>query len=477
MSAPATDEGGGAAALRLAPAELPQASLRRALLRRLIVQLLVLSSASGLAAYSLLYAPAMQAFDDALADAALSIAPYVHSNQDRTELDLSPQAERVLRYDRRDRVYYVVFDRSGRPIAGELDLPAPAGGPPAAGVRYYDAIYRGQAVRAAAISHAVNGAPYDIVVAETMHKRDRLNLEIAAGVLLPALFVAFGALVIVRRAVTEGLRPLEALRRDIAQRAPADLHPLPTIHSALELQPLVREFNQLLGRLRDANTAQRRFIGNAAHQLRTPLAALRTQIELALGEGDEAARAAYLRHCRAAADRMGRLVNQLLALSAAEPGGRGENAMRRDDLAALLADAAPAWIARAQSHDFGLELEPAAVVCDRLLLQEAVGNLVDNALRYTAPGSSVTLRCGERGGVPYVEVEDDGDGLVLQEMERVGERFYRPADSPGGGSGLGLAIVREIASRHEAHMQVGRGAGGRGLKIELRFPAAAASAA
>ncbi|MBL8472964.1 MAG: sensor histidine kinase N-terminal domain-containing protein [Rhodocyclaceae bacterium] len=457
-----------------APGALPrpprQASLRGLLLRQLIAQLLALSLVSGLAAYSLLYKPAMQAYDEALADAAYSIAPLLHGVPGKARLDLSPQAERVLRYDRRDRVYYLVVNPAGRPIAGELDLPPPLVAPDADGVRYYDAVYRGQAVRGATINQTVDGATYAIVVAETRHKRDRLNLELAAGVSFPALFVVLGALVVVRRAVTGGLRPLETLRSDIAQRAPSDLHPLPTLTAASELLPLVREFNQLLARLRDTHVAQRRFIGNAAHQLRTPLAALRTQIELAFAERDDMARAAYLQHCRAAADRMGRLVNQLLALSAAEPGGRGEGMMQPDDLAALLADAAPAWVARSQAHDLGLELESASVVCDRLLLQEAVGNLVDNALRYTPPGSSVTLRCGLREGLPFIEVEDDGPGLNPHDLERVGERFYRPADSPAGGSGLGLAIVHEIASRHAASVLVGHAADGHGLKVELRFP-------
>jgi two-component system sensor histidine kinase TctE len=312
-----------------------------------------------------------------------------------------------------------------------------------------------------------------VIVAETRNKRRQLAWDIALGIMVPELVLALGLIGVVWYGVARALSPLEKLRRDIKARSHADLRALDETPVVEEVRPLVEEINNLLARLAEGAASQQRFIANAAHQLRTPLAGLKTQLELTLADTDHEARQARLEQCRGATERTARLVNQLLALSAAEHGGQGQRPWGATDLADVLHARADDWVRRSieKKLDFGLELGRAPLAGDPLLLGELAANLVDNAFSYTPPGSRVTLRCGEYSKGVYVSVTDNGPGIPADARARVMERFFRLPGSQGIGSGLGLAIVGEIAGRHGGTVSIEDAQDeGHGTRVTVRFP-------
>src|SRR5262249_30600747 len=257
---------------------------------------------------------------------------------------------------------------------------------------------------------------------------------------------------------------------EIRAGAPRDLRPIDTAAAPEETRPLVTALNGLLNEVDQAAQNQQRFLANAAHQLRTPLAGLRAHTELALAQPLPEPVRAQLDQVHQATIRTGRLANQLLALARAEPGGRGSDSAV--DLKSVAEAEADGWVhqALARELDLGFELETAAVRGNEFLLREALANLVHNAIVYSNQGGRVTVRTGARNGGAFIEVEDDGPGIPLVERERVLERFYRVPGTPGTGSGLGLAIVSEIAAGHGAALAISDGGAARGCRVAITFP-------
>jgi two-component system sensor histidine kinase TctE len=218
---------------------------------------------------------------------------------------------------------------------------------------------------------------------------------------------------------------------------------------------------------------QQQFVADAAHQLRTPLAALQAEVDAARGERLSPELARTVEQLRAATRRAAHLSRQLLTLAAVDPSAERPYSPQSTDLAELLQRDVSDWLARADARriDLGFELEPAPVRGEPDLIVEAASNLLDNALSYTPQSGVVTLRTGRRNGASYLEVEDDGPGIPEAERTRVFERFHRVKGTPGAGAGLGLAIVREIANRHGAAVDLAAGAGGRGTRVSVLFPA------
>jgi two-component system sensor histidine kinase TctE len=271
--------------------------------------------------------------------------------------------------------------------------------------------------------------------------------------------------------VKRGLAPLARLSEEIKERTPADLHALDAGKAPEETRPLIAALNGLLGELASANRSQQRFLANAAHQLRTPLAGLQAHTELALSLPMTDACRTQVEQVHQATIRTARLANQLLALARAEPGGHTEP-VGPLDLKAMVEAVADEWVHRALQRDLdlGFDLGPAGVRGDGFLLREVLANLLHNAIEYSPRGARITVRTGTREGRPFLEVDDEDPGIPLAERERVLDRFYRVPGTPGTGSGLGLAIVREIASGHGASITIGDGAGGRGTRVALTFP-------
>lgn len=431
-------------------------------------------------AYFLSLEPASEAYDHALVDVGIALSERIRSSGDVVIFDLPGAAEQVLRTDKYDTIYYHLRGPDGAALAGDPGLPPiPADQEPDEGVIAYDSVYRGQPIRVVALLVPCGGRICTVQVAETTNKRAKLARNIVLSSLVPELLITFLTLAIVWFGVKRGLAPLQDLSDEIHARSARDLRPIDPAHAPEEARALVGALNQLFGQVAEANSNQQRFLANAAHQLRTPLAGLQAHTEIALaqcqarlapGVPDEVR--AQLEQVHRATIRTARLANQLLALARAEPGGYRADAFASVNLRSVVEDAADEWVHRAMSKeiDLGFELADAQVAGDALLLREALGNLIHNALEYTPQAGRVTVRTGLRNECAFLEVEDDGPGIPAAEREQVLERFYRITGTAGTGSGLGLSIVREIAVAHGAQMEIASGEGGRGCKVGLTFP-------
>jgi two-component system sensor histidine kinase TctE len=450
-------------------------SLRGHLLRLLLLPIAVILAVGAVGAYYLALEPATSAHDAGLIDAGLALGARIQMAGSTTTVDLPSVAEQVLRTDKYDTVYYVVRDPAGNPIAGDAGIPLP---PPTQRAQdssmLYDAIYRGSRVRAATLLAPCGGQICSVTVAETTRKRDLMVREILIGSVLPQALLAVLTLVIVWFGVARGLAPLYRLSDEIRKRSARDLHPIEPAQAPEETKALIEALNQLLIRVEELHRNQQRFLANAAHQLRTPLAGLQAHAELALAQPLPQEARAELEQVHSATVRTARLANQLLALARAEPGGHAEP-RSSVDLKRLVEDAADDWVhqAMARDLDLGFALEPATVQGDVFLLREALGNLVHNAIEYVQRGGRITVHTGVRDGKPFIQVEDDGPGIPSAERGRVLERFYRLPGTSGTGSGLGLAIVGEIAAAHGASLEIGDGASAcasaKGCTVEIKF--------
>jgi two-component system, OmpR family, sensor histidine kinase TctE len=412
----------------------------------------------------------------------------------------------LLRGDDDLQRWYQVLGPRGTHWAGEANLHVPQEEPVADGaVRLRDDLLFGEAVRVAYLWLPQEGAAGEnqtlVQVAETLEQRQRLTTDIIKGVLLPQFLILPLAVVLVWFALSRGIRPLNDLQRRIRRRESTDLSPIPERDVPDEVAPLVASINDLLLRLGKSIGIQRQFLADAAHQLKTPLAGLRMQAELAAreieqGRGDAAAVKQSLDHIASSSQRAAHMVNQLLSMARTENAGQ---AMRRQwvDLAAITREVVRDFVPRAIERriDLGYEgpetfllasnentpdtggamqggHQPARLFGEPVLLGELVRNLVDNALRYTPAGGTVTarVRCEPLLAQVQLQVEDTGPGIAPSERDLVFQAFYRNAETDAEGSGLGLAIVREVVLRHGGHVSVADAPHGPGALFTLVFP-------
>ena len=430
----------------------------------LLPPIVALLALGAVAAYYPSMEPATQAYDQALVDIGLALGSHVRVGQTEYRFDLPSAVEQVLRTDRFDSIYYRVMSPAGLEIAGDADLPAPPGESMA-----HNTMYNGEPVRVVSVQAPCGRSACTVLVAETMVKREKLARDYLVQSLFPDILIALATLVIVWFGVKRGLQPLARLSDEIKARSAGDLRPIDAAGAPEETRPLVGALNGLLEEVAAASHKEQRFLADAAHQLRTPLAGLQAHTELALAQPMPEACRAQLEQVHRATIRTARLANQLLALARAEPGAR--SVMTKVDLKGIAGGEADAWLRQSLTRDIdlGFELEQATVDGDAFLLREALANLVHNAIEYSHRGGRVTVRTGRRNGSAFFEVEDDGPGIAREERSRVLERFYRVPGTAGTGSGLGLAIVREIAASHAASMFVDDGAVG-GCRVGITFP-------
>lgn len=437
--------------------------------------MLALLLAGAISAYWVALRSATLAYDRSLLDTAQAVAAQLSVVAGKPALILTPQAKAVLLTDKFDRIFFAVRGDDDELLAGEAGLPLP----PAelreqlkyTGRQYYDGHLAGQPLRLAALVTQKGGYPVTILAAETQVKRHALVREILFGMVLPELVLVLGALTVVWFGIRSGLQPLSGLRRELAGRSQADLRPI-TAEVPEEIQPVVQEINELMQRLERSLSSQRHFVSDAAHQLRTPIAALQAQAELALREASNESRS-QLEGVLAATRRLSHLVEQLLALARAEPSHPQPYPVV--ELSSLVRSIAETWLPLAigKGIDLGFDLAPAAVRGNALLLQEMLANLVDNALNHTPAGGSVTVTCGQRVGGAWLTVEDSGPGIAREERDKVFERFYQSPGSPGGGCGLGLAIVQQIAGQHGGSAWIDQSPSLGGALVRISLPAAA----
>ena len=311
-----------------------------------------------------------------------------------------------------------------------------------------------------------------VQVAEDHALRDRLLAHYTLSG-LPAILLGVPLLgVLVWLVVGAAVRPLALLGLEVSRRGPGDLQPLPDSGAPAEIRPLVERLNALFARIAESMQSERRFTSHAAHELRTPIAAIRAQAEVARDVPDPAIRSAALAHVIEGCDRAARLVDQMLLLARidehATPGALPT--ARLDRIAArVIADLAPGALEQGVSLELATE-EAVTVAADATLLEVLLRNLIDNAVRHGGPPGPVEVHCrrDEHGAV--LEVTDRGPGVVRDEIESLGRRFFRASSASGPGSGLGLSIVQRIAEHSGGSVLYRRGPDDRGLVVELRFP-------
>ena len=451
---------------------MTQLSIRRLLFRWLAVLLLLALVVATLLGHALALRPVTAAYDWVLLDTAQSLTRLINSRPDVNPEALSNSADMLLRTDQFDRIYYSVHDRTGRLIAGDAQLRPPGGTFLEAGELLYDARLDGENVRVAAMRVNLRGVDAIVQVAETGNKRSELTRQILTGMITIEVMLIASVVVLVMFGVGKGLAPLERLREEIEARSHRDLRPIPPEHAPVEVRPLVTALNELLARLDRTLQSQQQFVANAAHQLRTPLAGLRMQVEYGLSQGDPAEHLRVLRELGLSTERAVRLANQLLTLARAEAGFAQADSMRTIDLRNVAGEVAENWMPAAirKKIDLGLELNAAPLRGDFFLLKELLSNLIDNAIAYTPSGGRITVSTASEGGIAMLRVEDDGIGIPESQRLLVFERFYRADGTAGEGCGLGLAIVREIAHLHGGKVDIQSPARGRGTIVSLEFP-------
>jgi two-component system sensor histidine kinase TctE len=413
-------------------------------------------------------------YDRELADVVRALARQVtvqtapdERPADAVRAEFERTAAVLTRADDDDRVYFQVRGGRGQLLAGESALTAPAAEPATeGGVRFRNEVLGEEQVRVAYLRLAGPEGDALVQVAETLGKRSQLATEIIKGVILPQFVILPLAVVLVWFALARGIRPLARLQQRIRRRESTDLSPIAVWDVPDEVAPLVGAINDLLQRLDRSIATQRHFLADAAHQLKTPLAGLRTQAELAAreidsGRGDPASIRHSLHQISRATQRAAHVVNQLLAMARAEDTGQ---ALPRVpvDLAAITREVVRDFVPRAIERQIDLgyegpdEQQRSGLLGEPVLLGELVRNLVDNALQYTPQGGTVTVRVlpDPHDQEVVLQVEDTGPGIAPAEREAVFRPFYRALGTQVDGSGLGLAIVLEIAQRHDAEVHV-----------------------
>ncbi len=429
-------------------------------------------------------------FDRALEYNVSALAQLVTVKNQRVHFNLPIPAREMLRADDADTVYYQVVGPNGAYLSGERDFPFPADVETVSPgqVQLRDDEFHDTAIRVAYmwVPLALPDNKMALVqVAETLDKRSVLAAEIIKGVMLPQFVTLPIAVLLVWLALVQAIKPLSRLESRIRARKPDDLSPLDTQAVPIEVAPLVESVNDLLLRLQDSMATQKRFLADAAHQLKTPLAGLRMQADLAQREGTSTEELKQsLRQIGYASIRATHTVNQLLALARAEGGG-APLSRQPCDLAGLTMDVVRDCVPRAMDKHIDLGYEGAepgtpgvTLQGNPILLKEMVRNLLDNALNYTPSSASqpaiITARVlvDPFGHVALLQVEDSGPGIPSAERERVFEPFYRALGVEADGSGLGLSIVKEIARQHQASVSVADTREGQvppGARFTIRF--------
>lgn len=429
--------------------------------------LLLLWPLSVVLTFSMARSIADQPFDRALEEKSLLIAQRVRAQEYMPGgfPPIIPMSSQASSTQGGTTYRYQIRLPDGGYIAGDPDVPSHdpdfLPDPEAVSIRY--ARYHGEEVRVSAVHLlALNTEQQSLIVqiAETTESREALANEIIRGLIFPQFIVLPLAIVLVWFGLTQALKPLGRLQQRIQDRRPDDLSTLQVRGTPEELAPLLSSFNDLLDRMGQLMRLQRRFIADAAHQMKTPLAGIRTQAELALRSNDPDEIRQSLSQLIRSSERAAHVLNQLLSLARTESFDQAQYRMVPTAFAQQLREWAQDWAdqALAAGHDFGLEVDPEVeglkVWIHPVMVSEMLNNLVDNALRYCSKHGIVTVRLRSSDAKLLLEVEDNGPGIPEAEQALVFERFYRVLGHQASGSGLGLAIVREIAKQHRLELSL-----------------------
>lgn len=456
---------------------LTGASLRRRLLLWLLVSTAVIGVLALIDTYNEAIGTATVVSDRVLSGSALAIAERVVVSENGTlEVDIPYVALEMLTSAAQDRVFYRVDGPPGTFITGYQTLPTLTAANGQSTV-YFDASFRGEPIRVAVLlgsaSTGVNSVPFAVTVAETTIARRQLAQAILLRSAFRLAMMIAGAAAIVWLAVTLSLRPLYRLSDAIAERSPDDLRSI-NQRVPREVQGLVERFNSFMVRLQSALDALRHFSGNASHQLRTPLAIIRTQLALAARATTLEEAKASIRAGDEALAHAERILAQLLLMAKIDAAGSsGAPEPRHLDLAAFAQALTGEYVPQAGEAgiDLGYEGEQRAfVLAEPLLMGELLRNLIENAIAYAGPGTEVTVSVTANRGLMELAVEDNGPGIPPDERDMVRQRFARGGSGAAPGMGLGLPIVEEIAGLFGARMELETARSGRGLRVAIAFP-------
>lgn len=448
--------------------------LRTQLLTWLLVPLSILLAADMFVSYWMAISFSQRAYDRSLVEIAREVSLHLKNGANGLELDMPEAARKVLLSDPSDRLYFEVLTENDQRLAGE-PIPTPDAAPGASGREVlYDAALHGEPVRVVQLHvDAATGMPPAVVrVAETEIQRTQLTREMLISMIVPQVLLILIAAFLVSVGVVRGLLPLRRLQGVVASRSHYERGPV-VAEVPREVRPLMDAFNELLVRLDRVLTLQSRFVADAAHQLKTPVAGLQAQLELALREDDPARMRASVTKLYGGLERLARLVSQLLALARNEPEAVTSVQFRQIDLNTVALDATTSWVPEALKKQIDLGFEAAArpvmILGDAARLRELFDNLLHNAVQYTQEGGRVTVRVsGGRNAV--FAVSDDGPAIPAEERARVFERFHRLLGTTTEGSGLGLAIAEEIARLHGGEISLADDVDGIGNTFSVTFP-------
>jgi two-component system, OmpR family, sensor histidine kinase TctE len=445
---------------------ISQFSLRNQLFRWLLMLLLPLIFISGAAGYFLSSHYINLTYDKSLYRTALALADQVSLEALGAQVNLPQVAKDLLEFDEDDDIYFRILGPNGDLLATHTDLPLPDAYPKSDQTLYYYTTLNEEKLRvviyALPISaeftpNTANNNVY-VMVGETLQKRALMADEILLSMLLPQLLIILLVSALLFFGIKRGLQPLDKLKNELSERNISDLSPIDNSKVPIELQPLLNAFNDLLTRVGGAVSKEQRFITDAAHQLKTPLAGLKTQAELALREKEPSKVAHALSQINQASGNLSHMVNQLLVLSKAEPDGATFLAFEPVDLRLLAQEVTVDWVTTALQKNidlgFSSTLKTALIKGNAALMRELLNNLIDNAIRYTPAGGNITVGIKLDNKQTILTVQDNGIGISRENQSIVFERFYRVLGTQQEGCGLGLTIVQEIAERHGATVSV-----------------------
>lgn len=420
-----------------------------------------------------------QSFDDMLEDMANDIGAMIsESGKSPAVFRMSLDSQTALFSNKYDKTYFALFDAQGHYLSGNAKLPfEQRNTAPHKHVTYakvHGEIVRLLKVKSTSVDQLGHSHPYYILIAETVNKRNDLRSRILLAIILPQLLLLLVCSVMLLAGVTKGLRPLHELNEEIAKRSSTQLDPVMLNNVPEEAMVLINSINLLMGRLSNAILAQNQFIADAAHQLRTPLAGIQAQLELALRQDQSQHQLGMISE---SVTKLTHIVNQLLRLSNNQPEAANIIVLKPVNLLTLAQDACVDVIhfALQKNIDLGLEssgegpLPDFTISADKQRLKILLINLLDNAVRYTPEGGKVTLSVIAQEKWIDIKVEDNGIGIPEQEHAMVFERFHRVLNHSQEGSGLGLSIVKEIVALHGASISVSAGAQGVGTLMSVRF--------
>ena len=465
---------------------MPQTSLRNQLFSWLLVLLLPLIFISAIAGYYLASQYTNLAYDKSLYRTALALADQVSLEALGAQVNLPQVAKDLLEFDEDDDIYIRILGPRGDLLTTHSYLPLPSTYPKADQSQYYYATLNGEKLRVVIYTLPISpetaastsqNSVY-VMVGESLTKRAEMANEILFNMLIPQLIIIVLVSGLLFFGIKRGLHPLNKLKTDLSQRNFNDLSPIDNSKAPTELRPLLNAFNDLLARVSGGISKEQRFIADAAHQLKTPLAGLKTQAELALREKNPDKIAHALGQINQASGNLSHMINQLLVLSKAEPDSATYLTFTPVDLCQLAQAVTGDWVAVALQKNIDLGFESTGLLAgnktaivngNALLLRELMNNLIDNAIRYTPASGHITVGIRLENKTVIFYVQDNGIGLAAESQALVFERFYRVLGTQQEGCGLGLTIVQEIAERHGATVTVTSEGEGEGTLFLVRF--------